>query len=70
MANYPAQNFYESQYNEYMQQIYPQPAAEAEPVVEEAPKEEVKNSPDTKDTEVPKKEEENEANGLDFDEME
>ena len=60
-----------------MQQYYPtnqtdQPVAQQPE--EEAPKvEDVKSSPDTKDTEaVAKKpeEEENEANGLDFDEME
>ena len=82
IQNYPAENFYESQYNEYMQQYYPpqteaQPAPEQAPVVEEpAPTkvEEVKSSPETKDSEIKKapeaEEPENEANGLDFDEME
>ena len=84
IQNYPAENFYESQYNEYMQQYYP-PKTEAEPVQEQAPVveeeapakvEEAKSSPETKDSEIKKapepqaKEAENEANGLDFDEME
>jgi hypothetical protein len=30
IQNYPAENFYESQYNEYMQQCFPQ-KTEAEP---------------------------------------